>query len=217
MPHTVTAAFLLTLPALISIINPIGAALIFSQATQGRTDQRIIVTRVALYSLAIMLGALWAGSYILAFFGITLGALRIAGGLVIASRAWLLLTAPERHEERKRDEAHTQPADDDVAFFPLTMPFTTGPGTIAVTIAIGAERPSIGSGTLGFFAGATAACVVMAALIWITYRFADRLVRLLGPHGARVTTRLIAFLLLCIGTQIVITGITEVVTPLLTR
>jgi multiple antibiotic resistance protein len=212
MTH-IPAAFLLTLPALITIINPVGAALIFSQVVHGRTDQASIINRVSVYSLVVMLGALWAGSYIMNFFGITLAALRIAGGLVIALRAWTLLTAPEKHEAQKKDEAQVDEAQEDVAFFPLTMPFTTGPGTIAVTVAIGAERP-IGDGVFGFFIGATAACLVMAAVIWITYRFADRLVSLLGTHGAAVLTRVIAFLLLCIGTQITINGLLQAVGPL---
>lgn len=215
MPHEASAAFLLTLPALISIINPLGGALFFSQATHGRTDRLAIVSRVSLYALCVMLVSVWAGSYILNFFGITLAALRIAGGLVIASRSWVLLTEPERHEERKRGEATSRMEEDDPSFFPLTMPFTTGPGTIAVMIAIGAERPAMGPGTFAFLAGASAACLVMAGIIWGAYRSAERLVRLLGTQGARVSTRLTAFLLLCIGTQIVIAGLTDVATRIL--
>lgn len=71
------------------------------------------------------------------FFGVNLGALRIAGGLVVAVRAWGLLTQPEVHEKRKASSAEpAQNSDDDVAFFPLTMPLTNGPGTIAVVIAL---------------------------------------------------------------------------------
>ncbi|MBV9784809.1 MAG: MarC family protein [Acidisphaera sp.] len=210
-------AFLLAFPALFSILNPIGGSLIFHQATADRThDERItLANRVGLYSLLVMLGALWAGPYVLNFFGITLGAVRVAGGLVVAIRAWTLLTAPEVHEERKQRQAEQSGPVEDVAFFPLTMPFTTGPGTISVAIALGAERPASGVGLLWFFLGASAAAVAMAAIILLAYRSAEFLMGLLGAAGSRVVTRMMAFLLLCIGAQIVITGVDEVLTPML--
>ena len=141
-------AFLLAGSALFSIINPMAGALIFTQITDGRSHaERVALARkIAVYAEAVMLASLWLGSYLLAFFGISLPALRIAGGLVVAISGWRLLMAPERHEERKQSEAEdAKGIPDDVVFFPLTMPLTTGPGTIAVAIAIGASRPADGS------------------------------------------------------------------------
>jgi multiple antibiotic resistance protein len=85
-------SFMLALSALFSIVNPIGAALIFSQVTADRThEQRVALARlIGFYSALVMLGALWAGAYILGFFGVSLAALRIAGGLFVATRAWEL-------------------------------------------------------------------------------------------------------------------------------
>ena len=95
--------FLLAFPALFSIVNPPGAAFIFNEVTAhlGRAERLMLSNRVALYSLGVMLGALWGGAYILEFFGISLAALRIAGGSVVAVRAFDLLNAPERQEARK--------------------------------------------------------------------------------------------------------------------
>ena len=86
-------AFLLGFPALFSIVNPISGAFIFRSVTSGRTpEMRARLARlVALNALGVMMGALWAGSYVLAFFGITLAALRVAGGLVVALSGWGLL------------------------------------------------------------------------------------------------------------------------------
>ena len=94
--------FLLAFPALFSIVNPPGAAFIFNEVTAhlGRAERLMLSNRVALYSLGVMLGALWGGAYILEFFGISLAALRIAGGSVVAVRAFDLLNAPERQEAR---------------------------------------------------------------------------------------------------------------------
>src|SRR6266568_5183271 len=101
-PATAVESFLLAFPALFSIVNPPGAAIIFNEVTGDYThDERTVLARkVALYSLLVILSALWGGAYVLNFFGISLGALRIAGGLVVALRAWDLLSAPERQEAR---------------------------------------------------------------------------------------------------------------------
>ncbi|MCQ4162727.1 MarC family protein [Roseomonas sp. GC11] len=205
---SVTGAFLLAFPALFSIVNPLGAALIFSQVMAGRegAERAILARRVGLYSLLVLLVSLWGGAYVLNFFGISLGALRVAGGLVVAIRAWSLLMAPEEHESRKEQQAAPASDADDVAFFPLTMPFTTGPGSIAVAVTLGSARPASGAGLFSFFAGVSAAAAVTALCVWLAYHWSEALIRLLGRGGTRVVMRMAAFLLLCIGVQILSTG-----------
>jgi len=215
----VLAALLLAFPALFSIVNPIAGAFIFREATADRTHgERVkLARRVGLYSLLVMLVALWAGSYVLALFGVTIAALRIAGGIVLALFAWELLGAPEKREGRKQEQAaDAGPAvADDVAFFPLTLPFTTGPGTIAVAVALGAGHSGMGGAWAGFYAGTGLAAAAMAGAIWLTYANADRLSDLLGRTGSKTVTRLSAFLLFCIGVQMLITGVEDVLGPLL--
>ncbi len=206
--------FLLVVPALFAIVNPPGAAFIFNEVTAHLTaaQRRVLSDKVAFYSLGVMLGALWLGSYILEFFGISLAALRIAGGAVVAVRAFDLLNAPERTEARKQQQAESGTGEDitAMAFFPLTLPFTTGPGTIAVCVALGAQRPAAAGSVVWFFLGASAAAVLIAAVIWVSYRSAERIAGMLGPSARSTFARLSAFLLLCIGVQIMIAGITEV-------
>jgi multiple antibiotic resistance protein len=216
MPEAVHA-FLLGFPALFSIVNPISGAFIFRSVTATRDpDTRARLARlVAFNSLGVMMGALWAGSFVLAFFGITLAALRVAGGLVVAMSGWSLLNAPEQREMRKQEQAASSEGLEDIALFPLTIPFTTGPGTISVAVALGAGHPRLFGGLGWFFLGMTAAAVAMTATIWVTYRYADSLTRLMGPTGTRTITRISAFLLLCIGVQILITGVEDVLGPLL--
>jgi multiple antibiotic resistance protein len=212
---SVLGAFLLGFPALFSIVNPIGAALTFYNVTLDRTHhERVQLARlIGFYSLCILLGSLWLGGYILNFFGVSLGALRVGGGLVVAIRAWGLLMAPETHEDRKQNDAAPAVGHEDVAFFPLTMPFTTGPGSIAVSIALASERPNDGRAVLPFFAGVTLAAVIIALMVWVLYTFSDRLLSRMGTAGARVVTRLAAFLLLCIGVQIVSNGAESLMRP----
>lgn len=215
-----TNAFLLAFPALFSIVNPVSGAFIFRARTDDRThEQRVwLAGRIALFSVVVMMVALWAGSYLLAFFGITLAALRVGGGLIVAMSAWNLINAPEAQQARKNEQMQTaslQPLAD-VAFFPMTIPFTTGPGTISVAIALGAAHPQEWHARLYFFAGASAAALAIAALIWAAYRFADTVARAIGDSGSKTIMRLGAFLLLCIGTQIMIAGVQDVLRPILT-
>jgi len=210
---TAEVAFLLTFPSLFSIINPVGGAFIFYGVTKdfSLTDKERAAALVGVYSLLIMFGALWAGAYVLRFFGVSIDALRIAGGTVVALSGFRLLTSAETHPDRKDHErAEEQGGEGDptqLAFFPLTLPFTTGPGTIAVAITIGAERPSTGAGFVAFFLGASVAAIANAAIIWIFYRSADRLTNFVGPTAQAVIVRLTAFLLICIGVQILVTAV----------
>ncbi|MCW3476979.1 MarC family protein [Limobrevibacterium gyesilva] len=208
------AAFLLAFPALFSIVNPAGGAFIFNEVTSDltRAERIRLAGKVAFFSLLVMLASLWGGAYIMNFFGISLGALRIAGGAVVALRAWDLLSAPERQEARKQEQAGSSGrAIEDIAFFPLTLPFTTGPGTISVAVALGANRPTSGDRLLAFFIGMTGAALAIALCIWVAYRSADRVAALIGASARRTIARLTAFLLLCIGTQIMINGLVDVV------
>ena len=214
---TVSGAFLLAFPALFSIVNPIAGAFIFREATADLThaERVVLARRVGFYSLLVMLAALWAGSYVLEFFGVSLAALRLAGGLVLSLFAWGLLDSPERRDARKQSQARPPEGGEDVAFFPLTLPFTTGPGTIAVAVALGAGHPPAGQGMVAFYGGVSCAAAAMAGVIWATYGSADRLSALLGTTGSRTVTRLSAFLLLCIGIQLLITGVSDVLGPLI--
>ncbi|HKN26544.1 MAG TPA: MarC family protein [Roseiarcus sp.] len=215
---TVNNAFLFAFSSLFSIINPVGGALIFDGLTRrfGHADRTRIAAWVGIYSLLIMFGALWTGAYVLSFFGVSLDALRIAGGLVVATSGWRLLTSGDKHADRKSREEQVAEEDAEgdpmqLAFFPLTLPFTTGPGTIAVAITLGAVRPPVHFGLAPFFIGVSLAAVANAAIIWIAYRFADRVTGLIGATARLVVVRLSAFLLMAIGVQILVTAIGDLV------
>ena len=133
----------------------------------------------------------------------------------MALSAWRLLTSEDRRADRKTPgaraaacEARIDPLQ--LAFFPLTLPFTTGPGTIAVAITLGAERPN-GAGFLGFFVGGSLAAVANAVIVWLAYRSSDRVTGSMGPAARLVIARLSAFLLMCIGTQILMSAVGDLV------
>lgn len=201
-------SFLLSASTLFSIVNPMGGALIFAQVTGDRShvDRLVLARRVGLYAAMVMVSALWLGAYVLDFFGVSIAALRIAGGLVVATAGWRLLMTPEHTEDRKQAQAGDAVGQDDIAFFPLTLPLTTGPGTISVAVAIGANRPAEGAAFAAFAIGVTAGAVAIAIVIWLAYSSADWITSLLGPTRVRIIARLAAFILLCVGVQITLNG-----------
>ncbi len=206
---TAAYSFLLAFPALLAIVNPLGMAFIVEDLLRDlpRAERARVVRSVGIYSLSVMLGALWGGAAVLSFFGVSIEALRLGGGLVILLSSLELLLRPEVKEARKQGQAaEGARTATDRAFFPITMPMTTGPGTIAVAIALGAERPEAWEPRLIFYIGVSAAAMAMALLIWLTYWSADWLARRFSASAQRILSRLAAFLLLCIGVQIMISG-----------
>lgn len=208
------AAWLFGYSALISIINPLGGALVFHGMTQWLTDRdRTRLARaIAINSFIVLVVALFVGTHVLGFFGISLEALRIAGGLSVAVAGWRML-GEDPDAARQRDSAptalETAPIER-MAFYPLTLPLTTGPGSIAAAIALAAERRATGLGDL--LVGAIASVLVatsVAASVWLAYKYAGGLARRLGPRGTLIASKLAAFLLLCIGAQIMLTGVVD--------
>ena len=199
-------AFLLVYAGLFPIVNPIGVAPIFLGLTRHCTqkERNALALRVTFNSLFLLLGSLLAGSYVLDFFGITLPIVRVAGGLLVTATGWNLLQAGD-DEDASKDHKPVTPAQ---AFYPLTMPITVGPGSIAVAITLGSQRPRVAN--LAYIAflggGAVAGLVAIAATIYVCYRFAEGTVGTLGESGTNVVVRLSAFILLCIGIEIIWNG-----------
>ncbi len=203
---SVINAFLLVYAGLFPIVNPIGGAPIFLGLTRESTEQerQALALLVALNSFGLLLGSMFVGSYVLEFFGITVPIVRVAGGLVVASTGWKLLQT-ENRAGGDRSGHLAAPSTD--AFYPLTMPITVGPGSIAVAITLGSQRPRGGLTEIALLGGAAVfGLVAIAATIYVCYRFAERTVGALGERGTNVLVRLSAFILLCIGINILWSG-----------
>jgi multiple antibiotic resistance protein len=207
--------FLLAFGALFSIVNPLSGAFIFFGATRElETRVRAHVSRwVAIYAFSIVTVSLYVGAYVLSFFGISIPVLRVAGGIVVSMTGWRMLTEPDATEQRRSETPNPRSIDvppSRLAFYPLTMPLTTGPGTISVAISLGAGRPGgFNASSLEFFLETLAAVALLALLIYATYRNSARLAQLIGPTGTTIIVRLSAFLLFCIGIQVFWNGAAE--------
>jgi multiple antibiotic resistance protein len=197
------SSFLLVYAGLFPIVNPIGSAPLFLSLTRkcSPAERNALSWRVAVNGFFLLLGSLFVGSHVLEFFGITLPVVRVAGGLVVTAFGWKLLQAGGSVDDGPDEHAHNRPVD---AFYPLTMPLTVGPGSISVAITLGSQRPKEGGiAHLALLGGAAIAGLIAIALtVFLCYRFAGRIVSALGPHGTDVFLRLSAFILLCIGIEI---------------
>ena len=208
----ISTEFLIGFSALFSLINPLGMAFVFAEKTRSLPDEvRANLARsVASYSLMLILAAMLLGAPILAFFGIGLPALRIAGGLLVALAGYGMLTAPAVRDDEDVAPVTAATAEA-MAFVPLTMPLTVGPGTIAASIALGAQDKSGLISHLVIWAVA----LPVAISIYFCYRYAAMVAKAIGAQASRIVARLTAFLLMCIGVQMILTGAAAWLAPLI--
>lgn len=202
---------------LIGIVNPVGSAFIFLARTDALnpSQRAILAKKVGLNVFILLAIASLAGTPVLHFFGISMEALRIGGGIAVAVAAWNMLNAPDTPSA---SEAAAPPIDPCVvmrrAFFPLTMPLTIGPGSIATAIALNANHTHKLSAFLGSSLVSLAVSALVGLVIWQTYVRSPFLARYLGADGTKIAVRVSAFLLLCVGVKIILTGISGFLQPI---
>ena len=199
---------LLLLSALFPIVNPLGGSPIFLALTQEYSpDQRKALSRrIAINSFFLLVVSYFTGTHILSFFGISLPVVQVGGGLIVISTGWTMLKTPD---DDVRSQVKTQSQQQDPlrqAFYPLTLPLTVGPGSISVAITLGANAVRHKGVNLFGALAAVIAALLIAISIYLSYGFADRLARVLGPTAMSVILRLSSFLLVCIGVQILWNG-----------
>jgi multiple antibiotic resistance protein len=206
-----TATVLLAVGALLPIVDPLGGAPIFIAMTVGLTpiERARMAKSVAINSFLLLIASVLIGAYVLDFFGLSIPAVQIGGGMVVCAIAWSLLNRPNSPPALAQEGPTTTAAEDlgQRAFYPLTMPLTVGPGAISVALTLGANptkglRPLVET-ALGHAFG----ILVVTVSVYLCYRYANRIVRTLGPIGTGVVVRLSAFILLCIGVQICWNGL----------
>ena len=206
----VIEATVLVVATLFPIVNPLGSAAIFVNMVGpvAPNTQRILAQKISIYSFFLLLCSVLWGVHVLTFFGIDIYAVQIGGGLVVAATGWTLLN---RDTGRTKEAA---PADDQIlenAFYPFTLPITVGPGSISVAITLGAHLPQelkerslfAPRVLIAALGGITLVCLI----IYVCYLYARKAEQLLGRSGTSMVMRLSSFILLCIGVQIISSGI----------
>jgi len=214
MLSTAFATFVAVFAALFPVVNPLGDGPIFLNMVQGCSKEvrKKLARRVSINCFFLLFGSMLIGPQLLLFFGISLPALKLAGGAVVIAMGWNLLNQQGSSDHNTNSSSGiTDASAISSAFFPLTMPLTVGPGSIATAISLVAaaqdnkdfhwlaELPSV--------IGALSALVSLSLVIYLVYRESSGIQRILGANGTNVLMRLFAFILLAIGVQIFLGGL----------
>lgn len=197
-----------TVIALLPIINPLASAPSFLAITEGDTPERRLqqLRMACIYMVAILVSFLVGGTFIMNFFGISIPGLRIAGGLLVAGIGSTMLMGPARNPNRNDPAEIEARAKRDVSFSPLAMPMLSGPGSIAVTVGF----TSLSTHWLDYVA-IILGIVVVAIISYVTLGLSERVVRVIGVNGMNALSKVMGFLILCIGIQFVVNGVLGIV------
>jgi len=201
---------LLVFAGLFPIVNPVGMAPIFAGMTfaYSKEIRRTMAMRIAINGIVLLVASIFVGSYILEFFGISIAAVQFGGGLVVTVSGWHILNRHSDVAERTNDAP--QPTSEILsrAFYPLTLPLTVGPGSIAVAITLGSNSHSETHLQLILTSlAAVVGSVLIGLSIYLSYAYADKLESFLGNTGTSILIRLSAFIVVCIGIQIMFNGL----------
>jgi multiple antibiotic resistance protein len=211
--------FVVVLAAIFPVVNPPGSALVFFSLTSkfSKEARRVLAKRVALNSLFVLLFSFLMGAVVLKFYGISVPVLRLAGGFIVAVSGWKLLNEGSQKEidASRSSEPLANPLD--LAFYPLTLPLTTGPGTIAVVISIGTSGSMFTDHSEGlpFIIASTVAIFTISVAILICFLYADKTQAFLGRGGTDIAVRLSAFILFTLGVQIIWSGFSELMSSII--
>lgn len=203
----VLSTFVYVFSSLIPVVDPVGGAILFWALTRGGEGRirATLANRIGIYSFIVLLVCLYAGNFILTFFGISIGVLRVAGGIVLFSQGWQALNQPEGAGQQGPEKPGRIETMLSMAFYPLTLPLVTGPGAIAVSVAFGANSSKGWGYSIGCILGIAVTCIAT----WLCFRFCDKLNHAVGVAGADALARIFAFILICLGVVIFWQGFTD--------
>jgi len=217
-----TRTSLLIIGALFPIVDSPDNIPIFLTLTTGLSSESraVLARKIAVNSFALLIVSVLIGTHILAFFGISLPVVQVGGGLVVTAVGWKLLSRPD--DDGTVAESPSKPLKAAYlsaylarrAFYPLTMPLTVGPGSISVAIAVGASQARGAEARWILPVAAFLGCAVIAGSVYLMYRFAEPIGRIVGETAMNVIFRLSAFILVCIGVQIVWNGVSALLSTL---
>ena len=205
---------LIAVGALLPIVDPLGGAPIYlAMITSLTAPERVRMAKlVAINSFFLLVASVLIGAYVLDFFGVSIPAVQVGGGFIVCAIGWSFLMSPSSPAVSDRPTTPGADALTQRAFYPLTMPLTVGPGSISVAVTLGANPPgnlrSLFTTALAHLLGV----LITAVSIYLCYRYAERILRKLGTTGTSVLIRLSAFILFCIGVQIVWNGMRALLT-----
>lgn len=217
--HQFIETILIAIGALLPIVDPLGGAPIYLAMITGLTPVQSarMAKLVAINSFFLLLASILVGAYVLDFFGVSIPAVQVGGGFIVCYLGWSLLTSPSTPAVSDRPSTAEVDPLSQRAFYPITMPLTVGPGSISVAVTLGANPPRGLRPLLSTTVAHVVGVFITAVCIYLCYRYAERILRKLGTTGTNVLIRLTAFIVFCIGVQIVWNGLRALLEGLLGR
>jgi multiple antibiotic resistance protein len=192
--------------ALLSIVNPVGAVPLFISLTEHFTAAQRARTRTitALAVGGVLVAALLTGEAILGFFGITIASFRVGGGILVLLIAVSMMHARMSPAKHTDDEARDASEKNEIAVVPLGIPLLAGPGAISTTIVFAHRGHSLGHYAIG-----VGSILLIALLVWLSFRLAPLMARVLGRTGINIITRLMGLIIAAIGVEFIANGLKE--------
>lgn len=201
--------FLGTLFSLFSIVDPPGAVPVYVALTEGmeKKERNRLALHTSFYFLMILVAFFLAGTYILGFFGLSVHAMRIAGGMVLLGTGYGLMNGKfTAHRGYSESVAANSKSRSEIAFTPMAMPLLSGPGAISYLITQFKQHTAWGER-----AWILAAIVSMGVLVYLILRSAPLLFKIFGEGGLSAIARIMGFLVIAIGVQFFVDGVVHLV------
>ncbi len=185
--------------ALFPIVNPISTAFVFNALTSRYSPQERneLALLACVFATGVLLAFMLLGQVILVFFGITLYAFRVAGGLYLLHIAYGMLAGSSLRKEPEDYTSHSR----EIAFIPLAIPLLSGPGSMAAVLVL-----SHGADAL-LFAQITLAILLVFVVAYVFLRYSYLIERFLGRLGVKALERILGLIVLVIAVQFLFNGI----------
>jgi multiple antibiotic resistance protein len=201
--------YFLAVAALFSIMNPLGTVPVFLSLTREKSRKEIknIAFYTSLNVFIILLISFFLGKYLLGFFGISIQSLKIAGGMIITTSGFALLTGSfTKHKGMKKSMEEDASKRSDITLTPLAIPMLAGPGTISLLITYNQEYNNIMEMMI-----LTSAMLSISVLIFFILRSSNIILKFLGASGLNALSRIIGFLVIAIGVEYILSVIIQII------
>lgn len=195
-----TALFISTFVSLFSLINPLSAMPVFISLTNGFPKDHLFRTirRTSLYVFLVCLISFLIGEFVLNFFGVSIHALKIAGGIIISRSGFQLLNAQHKSDVQGPIEDESR-MKEDISFSPLAMPLLAGPGSISLLINLALQHEAYDAKAI-----VIAAIFMVCLSIYLILSSAPFILKYLGQSGLRTMSKIMGLLVLSIGIQMIV-------------
>ena len=199
--ETFFSALALAFVSLFPIVDPPGAIPVFCSLTSNLPGKHRHKTalKTSMNVFFVLLVFYLIGEFILEFFGISMGVLKIAGGIIVMHTAWEMLNSKEKISAESQDEMQTK---EDISFAPMALPLLSGPGAIGAVIGLSLQGYQA-SYTFGIGAG----ILLIAVTVYIALLLSIPLMKILGKTGIEVLKKIMGFFILAIAVQLIVSGI----------